>query len=250
MENLLRFSFGNAKLPETTAIFDLPAGGTCPGARECLSRFNRQTRKIQDGKHTRFRCSAAMQETRPNVAARRDYNFQLLMQYHSGDLEGLILASIDNSFMRKTTHMRWHNAGDVFSHRYAKAIVNTAEVTPEITHYLYTKSLNLFVDLALPSNLFLTASWGGRYDHLIEEGHFPRNSRVVFTEGEAAERGLPIDHDDTHAYTGKPHAFCHLVHGSQPKGSLAQKAINLRQKQGGFTGYGKAWKMARLGKSK
>ena len=41
VENLLRFSFGNAKLPATTAIFDIPAGYTCPGAHLCQSRFDR-----------------------------------------------------------------------------------------------------------------------------------------------------------------------------------------------------------------
>ena len=61
----------------------------------------------------------------------------------------------------------------------------------------------------------------------------------MYTEGEADALGLPIDHDDSHAYEGKPHAFCHLVHGVQPAGSLAQAAVQLRKKQGGFVGYGK-----------
>ena len=244
MENLLRFSFGNAKLPETTAIFDLPAGYSCPGARKCRSRFDRKKGKIVDGRHTEFRCYAATQETRPNVRQRRDYNYNLIKA--SNNIPGLLIDSLNYRLERKTTHVRWHSSGDFFSYDYAKAILIAAEETPDLTHYFYTKSLLLFLEVPLPSNVFLTASWGGKHDKLIEDGHFPRNSRVVYTEGQAAELGLAVDHDDSHAYTGKPHAFCHLVHGTQPKGSVAGQCIRLRQKKGEFVGYSKGRGRAKL----
>ena len=237
MEDLLRFSFGNAKLPSTTAIFDLPAGYTCPGARKCRSRFDRKKRKIVDGKHTEFRCYAATQETQTGVAKRRDHNYNLIKT--SDDIPGLLINSLNYRLERKTTHVRWHSSGDFFSYDYAKAILLAAEETPDLTHYFYTKSLLLFLEVPLPSNVFLTASWGGKHDKLIEDGYFPRNSRVVYTEGEAAALGLAIDHDDSHAHTGQPHAFCHLVHGTQPKGSVAGQALALRRKENQWTGYGK-----------
>ena len=237
MENLLRFSFGNAKLPATTAIFDLPAGYTCPGARECQSRYHRQDNRIVDGKHTRFRCFAASQETRPNVRARRDSNLKLIKQ--TTDIPRLLVDSLNYRLERKTTHVRWHSSGDFFSYPYAKAVLVAAMETPDLIHYFYTKSLHFFLDVPLPSNVYLTASYGGQYDRLIDEGHFPRNARVVCTEGEAASLGLAIDHDDSHCYTGAPHPFALLVHGTQPKGSVTGKAIQLRKQQGAFVGYSK-----------
>ncbi len=137
------------------------------------------------------------------------------------------------------THVRWHPGGDFFSQEYADAVINAARETPNLIHYFYTKSLPYFIDLSIPDNVFITASWGGKHDYLIEQGYFPRNSRVVYTEGEAAALGLAIDHDDSHAHTGEPHAFCHLVHGTQPKGSLAMQALALRRKENQWTGYSK-----------
>lgn len=235
LSHLLRFGHGNAKLPKTTMIFDLPAGSTCPGAKDCLSRFNLITRKIEDGPDTIFRCSAASQEIYPDVAAKRHSN--LLLINSTSNLDELLYDSVQVNRTYRTTHVRWHNSGDFFSSRYAKAVLQVAERTPELTHYFYTKMLLLFLDVPLPSNVFLTASWGGKYDHLIEAGHYPRNSRVVLNDAEAISHGLPVDHTDQHAYSSTPHAFCHLVHGSQPAGSVAGKAIQARKKAGQFVGY-------------
>jgi len=62
-------------------------------------------------------------------------------------------------------------------------------------------------------------------------------SHVVYTEEQAAELDLEIDHDDSHCFGDKPFAL--LVHGSQPAGSEAMQAISQRKKEGGFVGYGK-----------
>jgi len=56
----------------------------------------------------------------------------------------------------------------------------------------------------------------------------------VYTEQEAADRGLEIDHDDSHCFGDGPFAL--LVHGSQPAGSDASAAIQKRTKEGGFVG--------------
>ena len=237
VENLLRFSFGNAKLPATTAIFDIPAGYTCPGAHLCQSRFDRGIGKIIDGPNTVFRCFSATQESRPNINKKRWHNLDLMKQ--AGSLPQLLIDSLNYRLERKTTHVRWHVSGDFFSYQYCRAVLLAAQATPDLTHYFYTKSLHFWQDVLLPDNVFLTASRGGKYDHLIDQGYFPRNATVVYTEGEAAEKGLPIDHDDSHCYTGDPHAFGLLVHGTQPKGSIAGAAIQLRKKQGKFVGYSK-----------
>jgi hypothetical protein len=64
---------------------------------------------------------------------------------------------------------------------------------------------------------------------------YKRIAYVVYTEQEAADRGLEIDHDDSHCFGDKPFAL--LVHGSQPAGSDASAAISQRKKDGGFVGY-------------
>src|SRR5262245_37884234 len=64
----LRFGQGNAKLSQGITTFSLPAGWTCPAAKECLSKADRKTGHIKDGKHVKFRCYAASMECRrPSV---------------------------------------------------------------------------------------------------------------------------------------------------------------------------------------
>jgi hypothetical protein len=69
---------------------------------------------------------------------------------------------------------------------------------------------------------------GGKRDDLIAE-HGLRTAIVVYSEAEADMLGLEIDYDDTHA--AKPscrnHDFALLIHGVQPEGSEAAKALQL-----------------------
>jgi hypothetical protein len=84
----------------------------------------------------------------------------------------------------------------------------------------------------------LTASIGGMLDRMIPRNPdvFKRVAYVVYTEEEAAELGLEIDHSDELCFGDKPFAL--LVHGQQRAGSDANKAINKRKKEGKFIGYG------------
>jgi hypothetical protein len=105
--------------------------------------------------------------------------------------------------------------------------------------YAYTKSLGMWYNLRdqIPSNFYLTASCGGTLDYLIPKypDVFQRVAYVVYTEEEAAARGLAVDHDDSHCLGDKPFAL--LVHGSQRAGSEAMQAVTQRKKNGGFVGY-------------
>ena len=48
--------------------FSLPSGYTCPFAVDCLSKADRVTGKITDGRDTLFRCFSASDEARsPNA---------------------------------------------------------------------------------------------------------------------------------------------------------------------------------------
>ena len=69
----------------------------------------------------------------------------------------------------------------------------------------------------------MVASYGGRFDHLIDLGYFPKYSKVVFSEEEAIKLGLQIDKDDSLCFENKPFAL--LLHGLQEKGSKAGEAL-------------------------
>jgi hypothetical protein len=86
----------------------------------------------------------------------------------------------------------------------------------------------------IPSNFRLTASYGGKHDHLIKQYNL-RSAIVVYSEQEAIDMGLDIDHDDSYAY-GTGGDFALLIHGKQPKGSKASKAMSELRKVG-ITGY-------------
>jgi hypothetical protein len=60
-------------------------------------------------------------------------------------------------------------------------------------------------------------------------------SKVVFTEQQAADLGLEIDHKDNLAAYGDS-SFALLIHGPQPMGSEASKAIS-KLKAKGDNGY-------------
>jgi hypothetical protein len=240
-DQLLKFGHGNAKLPNTTMTFALPAGFTCPGALHCLSKADPITGKIKDGPQTLFRCSAASEETRPTVRRSRHHNWSLLRGLNTGAMAGLIDLSLRAQRRSYTERVRWFTSGDCFSVPLRDALIETARRHPDLLFYLYSKNLPLWLELGellrLPENLVLTASWGGRYDFLLADGLFNRTARVVNTQDEAYDLGLAIDFTDAMAYQSTPSHFAHLVHGTQPKGSLAGQAIQQRRASGQFSGY-------------
>ena len=232
MKSLLKFGEPNAKLKKMLKklslklkTFTLPAGHTCPGAKECLSRADRITGKIKDGPDTLFRCFAAIAEAvYPSLRKMVWHNFELIMAAlkKGGDGDAcadLIHDSLPNNF----DIMRVHVGGDYFSVVYLQAWIEVAKRNPTKIFYSYSKSLPMFAGFALPENLVLTASRGGKYDDLIDM-HGWKEALVVYSEEEAKEKGLEIDHDDTHAAFGKEN-FALLIHGTQPKGSAASIAL-------------------------
>ena len=79
--------------------------------------------------------------------------------------------------------------------------------------------------------MIFTASRGGREDYLIEK-HNLREAVVVFSEREAYDKGLEIDHDDSHAARPslRNQSFALLIHGTQPKNTDAAKALQVLRK--------------------
>lgn len=225
MTNKLKFGIGNAKLGKGTAILSLPAGHSCPFAKDCRSCAHRETGKIQDGQHTQFRCYAANSESLfRNVREGRWNNFEAIKEAkQSFAIADLICRSIPRR-RGKTKLVRFHQSGDFFSQVYFDAWLLAARRNPDLTFYGYTKALPFWVKRlkVIPSNFHLVASVGGTHDHLISE-YGLRCARVVYSEAEARKAKLPIDHDDSHVWNYDKD-FAILIHGTQPAGSLAAKA--------------------------
>lgn len=242
----LKISNPNAKIPHYN--FNLPAGFTCPFASRCLSKADPKTGKITDGPSIDFRCYSAGEEARyTNTRISRWNNFEALKAIGLDNIQGMSKAikdAIEDVLPRKHNYFRIHSSGDFFTPNYLKAWMEVANLMPEITFYAYTKSVPYVIqNLPLPSNFIITMSKGGKYDNLIDE-HGLKFSVVVFSEEQAANYqwkdkngkihiGLEIDHDDTHAYKDdKPFAL--LIHGVQPAGSDASKAVRALGGKGSY----------------
>lgn len=243
---MLKFSRGNAKLDKLEKkikgqvwTFSLLSGHSCPYAKDCRSQVVELPSgklKVQDGPHTQFRCFSASQEAfYKNVYNSRKSNIVLveLAAKSIDDAAKLIVSVIP----KKCKAVRIHVGGDFKTQAYFDAWLSAAKLRPDIVFYAYTKSLPFWVKRLgeIPTNFVLTASYGGYKDELIAK-YGLRYSQVVFSKYEAKKLGLPIDHDDSHAY--KPgQNFALLVHGIQPKGSKARKAMDRMGGLGGMSSY-------------
>ena len=250
----LKFADRNNKLDDIIT-FSMPAGHSCPFAKDCRScatlKATRSTNTasakgtfsgfgIQDGPDTEFRCFTAIDEVlRPGVRAARWWNFLTLLHALTKGKQAtveLIERSLPVARWGKPT--RVHVAGDFFTQKYFDAWMDVARRNPTRLFYAYTKALPLWVKRlkTIPNNFKLTASYGGTHDWMIEKYHL-KFAKVVKDVQEARMSGLPIDHDDSHAYSGDK-SFALLVHGQQPAGSVWAKAWAALKKLG-IGGYGK-----------
>ena len=232
---LLKFGKGNAKLNTAIATFSLPSGYTCPCAKLCFSVADKVTGKIRDGKDTTFRCFSASQEAQyKNVRLQRWHNFDLLKAAKTiENMTALITQSHPTQ-----DYTRIHVAGDFFSQDYFDAWLAVANSLPSKVFYAYTKSIPFWVNRlgVMPKNFVLTASYGGRYDNLIVENKL-KYAQVVFSEQDAKNLNLEIDHDDSHAILGTQ-PFALLIHGTQPAKTPAAQALS-KLKKLGIGGYSK-----------
>jgi len=239
---MIRFSKANSKIKKLAKrsefaeflrnkrkiySFDMLSGHNCPFAKDCLSRviINPEgKRRIEDGKHTQFRCFSASQEVVfPAVYDLRKHNADL-MRSCTSKAEMLILLRL--ALPDDAGIVRIHVAGDFFNQKYFDAWIALAAENPDRLFYAYTKSLPYWVKRLgdIPDNMILTASRGGRKDDLIDE-HNLRYAKVIGAVDEAD--GLEIDEDDSHAANPLKGSFALLIHGPQPAGSDASKALQL-----------------------
>lgn len=241
----VRYAPANAKLSRletrlgvSVYSFDMLSGVTCPGAKDCKSWAEVRsdgTRRIVDGKHTVFRCFSASQEAQySNVFDFREENTQAALTLAASSpmkcASALVAALPDDAAV-----IRIHVAGDFKLLNYFDAWLEVCNRRPDLRVYAYTKMLPFWVKrrAVLPANLALTASRGGRWDSLIDE-YGLRESVVVYSESQAADLGLEIDHDDHHAYSLTGGSFALLIHGTQPPGSEAGRAVRALRGAGSY----------------
>lgn len=231
----LKFYRGNAKLGRNVWTFSLPAGHTCPGAKDCLAKVSLNAdgkRVLKEGAGTKFRCFAASDELLyPATFAARRFNFDLLRPLKTVDA---IVQLLTASLPKNMQVLRVHVAGDFYSRNYFDAWMRVAAARPDTIFYAYTKSLHFYTDWLrengeLPANFKITASEGGKFDARIGE-HELVFSRVVFHPDDAKKAKMKIDKDDSLAMaSAKPFAL--LVHGASAAGSEQAKAMARMRKE-------------------
>lgn len=236
---VLKFSKANSKLAKLYQVeaiadhlqgrkiysFDILSGWSCPFAKDCQSRVivgDDGRRKIQDGPDTQWRCYSSSQEALfPAVYNLRKANFDTLRELQRN--RSSVANALLDALPKNAGLIRIHTAGDFFNRDYFAAWTLVAYAMPSVRFYAYTKALPYLANVTIPQNFLLTASRGGTHDSMIGELGI-REARVVYSEAEAADLGLPIDSDDSHAAT-RGGSFALLIHGVQPKGTAAAAAL-------------------------
>lgn len=237
---VLYFGRGNSKLvADNVATFTLPAGYTCPGAMDCLAKFDRKKRKLVDGPKQKFRCFAASTEaSRTTVRVSTDRNWQRLKTARTVEnMTALIRMSLPPTYW---SIVRVHVGGDFYSLDYMMAWFEAARQEPTRLFYAYTKSLDVWVKLRhlQPDNFVMTASRGGRHDHLIDQYDL-RESIVFFHPEDAEAAGVPMDHEDNLAMDRTVHKFGLLIHNNGAPGSEHSKAVKRLKKENIKFSYGR-----------
>ncbi len=134
-----KISYGNKKLPKTTAIFNIPAVKTCPMRTELCSKA----------------CYALKAERMyKQVLPARKHNLKLALS--DGFVDSMIEAIAKKK--HKIKQVRIHESGDFYRQDYLDKWFLIASAFPEIIFYAYTKSFHLdFSDK--PFNFVLIASF-------------------------------------------------------------------------------------------
>jgi hypothetical protein len=175
--------------------WNLPTGWTCPFADACLVKVDKNTGKFKNESH-QYRCYAANAERFPGVRDHRWKNFEY------------VKAGNKPIIPRQAKSIRIHASGDFFSQAYFDMWLEIARENLSVEFWAYTKSIRYWVARLgqIPENLVLTASYGGREDHLIKE-HGLKNVIIVPTEMFAIDR--PIDTNDD--WARKPNVNFYLI---------------------------------------
>lgn len=149
--------------------FNLPAGITCPGAKQCKRWVSPWTGETMSGPDSEWECYAIRSERRyPEVLPARWNNLIVLKNAISAERMAEI---IEECLPRNARVIRIHESGDFWNRRYLEAWIMVAERNPGIVFFGYSKT-QWAADAHLPENMFLHYSDGGRYDD-VYSGKIP-----------------------------------------------------------------------------
>ena len=167
---------------------------------------------MTNGARQTFKCYAAANERYPSVRKRYWCNFDAVRGLKSSE----VAAVLDEHFPKNAKRVRVHTAGDFFSEEYFLGWMMFAASKPQVQFWAFTKSLPFWIrnKHAVPSNMELQASYGGKWDSIIEE-HGLKYAKVVWSLEEADKLGLKIDTDDKLAAFPGP-SFALLENFSKP----------------------------------
>lgn len=170
--------------------FNLPAGHSCPFAKDCKICVDKDTGKF-NRTGTKFRCYAASAERFPGVRKCRWDNYNE------------ILMGKPITIPTEATHVRIHGSGDFFNQAYFDQWLQVCRDNPKVIFWAFTKSIQFWVNRLgqIPSNLTLQASKGSLQDDLIEKYHL-KYAEVFLSLNDAKNSGLPLDTDDSLAMSG------------------------------------------------
>lgn len=166
--------------------YNLPTGTTCPFAMECKVVVDKVTGKF-DVTKGQYRCYASSAERFPAVRNHRHNNFDFV---RNGGVPVI---------PKDCKAIRIHSSGDFFNQSYFDVWLKLAKENPSVEFWAYTKSLNYWINRLndIPSNLILTASYGGKTDNLIEK--FNLKNVKVYAELKEVPSNRPIDTNDNYA---------------------------------------------------
>ena len=175
--------------------FSLPHMSTCPGAtKDCLESY--YVHGLQKYSPETYRGYINNVRVLNNVLLtpnRAEYAAQLL----AGHIQSTV------------TQFRWHVSGDVFSLRYAEWISRVVEWSPDVLHWIYTRTLaavpllnswdNIVVNVSGDSRnwkraLEVAKENGLRFCYLTKDGTVPPGmpkDSIIFPDYEFRGRELP-----------------------------------------------------------
>ena len=143
----LHISKGNGKLHRSVGIFNLPVCRTCPAAGAC-----------------RWFCYAMKAEKWPSVLQSRLDNF------HESLKDSFVAGVVDWISRSDVKTFKMHEAGDLYNQKYVNKWAQIASQCPDVTFFLYTKSLHLDLSpLTILQNVCVVNSYGGMFDQRIDK---------------------------------------------------------------------------------
>ena len=162
-------SFGNNKIPKTTAIFNLPAISTCPQSTpECRKWCYARKAEIQY----------------PAVLPSRAKNFTL-------SRSDTFVIQIGEALRkkRKLDTVRIHESGDFYNQKYFDKWIEISRALPDLTFYAYTKNTKIDISKR-PDNFIMLLS----DDHKLYKGVWSKFNGVatVTKKGGSPSKGYFI----------------------------------------------------------